>query len=529
MDSVRCAIVVAALGAAGCSSPILVDVQLVDPCNQDAIATVDFLRFEPRGATIDSEGLTTVQRVDDAAAQPIPIPLSSDFQLVVTGHRDSFNSPAAGIGVSGKYNLETASDAVSIRVPFALIDDFYKTTDLATDTCTALSEPRFGATATYLPASGQVLIVGGITEGHGAPKFRRAIEMYNPATGTFANVAELKAGGARAFHTATLLNDGRVLIAGGAAEVGVSVESLRSALIIDPTDPTKVKLSDVITLRKARSGHTAVSLADGRVILIGGRERVMTASRPEDHNYLRSIEVFDPTKNLFAIPADATGVNAVELGFARFGHTSTLLADGKNILVAGGFSDQGPERSLEVVGIEGEMVHVVTASTARTGVGPIFSSAALAEDGRVLLAGGYAETLNADPDGLTPRMSTAAVEMWEYREGQRLIQQTCSDSMVQARGHFTVDMVGRRALFIGGYGDAGAPLKTGEIVTLTEGNRCFATNPKSVDLADARARHVTVPLLSGEVLIVGGIESSGMSQTGQSMISAEVFSPARAP
>ena len=114
----------------GCVSPVDVDISVVNPCNQQAIQEVDFLRFEPRGKNVDSNGLTVVQRTADNITPAIPIPLTTDFQLVVTGHRESFDNPAQAIGVSPRFDLSGAVSPVSIGVPFGLVDKFYRTTDL---------------------------------------------------------------------------------------------------------------------------------------------------------------------------------------------------------------------------------------------------------------------------------------------------------------------------------------------------------------------------------------------------------------
>ena len=206
----------AAVALLGCTQTLVLDVQLLNPCNQQAIGAVDFLRIEPRGRDVDSVGLTTVHRVADNGTGPLPIPGSDDFQIIATGHRGEFSTPPAAIGVSVRFDLSAAEDGFRVPVPFGLVDTFYKTTDLADPaSCSTLRVPRYGATATFLPENGRVLVLGGATLRDGAIEFRRAIELYDPATGRFDIVAELRAGGARAFHTATLLADGTVLVTGG--------------------------------------------------------------------------------------------------------------------------------------------------------------------------------------------------------------------------------------------------------------------------------------------------------------------------
>lgn len=532
--SVKRVLTAGALTALGCGKNVEVGVDIVNPCNQQAIQAVDFLRLEPRGDGIDSRALSTTLRVADGASQPLPIPLTPDFQLVVTGHKDEPDSAPAAIGVSAKYDLMSAKDAVSVRLPFSLIDTFYKTTALDDpSSCSSMAIPRYGATATLLPQSGKVLIIGGITLQGGTIEYRRTIEMYDPATGKFDPVGELKSGGARAFHTATLLDDGRVLIAGGQALVQEGSQSvrraLRSALIVDATDPANVLVSDGIVLKKARYGHTAARLADGRVVLIGGRILNAGATRPEEHEYVSSIEIFDPDKGLFVVPADSSGATAVELSEKRFGHSGTLLKTGRDILVAGGFNEAGPVRSLELVHFDGDAVSIIKTSSAATAVGPIFHSAALAQDGRVLLSGGYNLISDAEPSGGMPQNPSSAVEMWEYRDATRDLIRTCDGAMNTARGYHTVSMVGRRAIFVGGRTATGSPTATAEVVSLAVGSNCFFAVPTVREMSDARAEHTAVTLASGEILVVGGRQQMPADQFGSSISSAEVFSAAREP
>lgn len=517
---------------AACTSPVPIEMELVNPCNQQAIDQVDFLRFEPRGTDVDSSGLTTVLSAADAAAPPIQIPLASDFSLVVTGHREAFDTPASAIGVSAEYDLVGQDEAISVRVPFSLIDSFYLTTDLADPiNCSAMQVPRYGATVTYLPESGKALVVGGETLKSGTVEYRRSLEMFDPASGRFEIVGELQPGAARSFHTASLLADGRVLVAGGEAVTGVMKESLASALIIDPRDPDRVEVSEIIRMPRPRTGHEAVRLADGRVVLVGGRILNPAARTELDHNYLDQLDVFDPAKGQFADPNANEISGTLQLERPRFGHSATLLASGREILVAGGFDSGGAIQQFEVVKVTGDAVQVTTASTAGAGtaVGPIFHSAALADDGRVLLSGGYGTLDEAAPPGRMPFNASVNVEMWQWREARGQLIRLCNATLQEGRGLFTTSIVGDRALFVGGRRPDGRPTPSAEIVSLGRGPSCFESTSTRVEMADPRAQHTATELGTGEILIVGGRQQNAGDQFGESISSAELFSPQRRP
>lgn len=531
----RCSVGIAVLGVLGCTSALDIAVTIVNPCNQPAVRSVDFLKLEPRGDGIDSAGLSTVIDVSQGNAPAIKVPLANNFQLIATGHKRDREDAMAyevtpkAIGVSPKRDLTNAKSKISLRVPFALVDAFYKTTALdAPATCSTLNVGRYGATATYLPANGKVLIVGGASLEGGMQTYTREIELYDPGTGAFARIGSLRNGGSRAFHTATLLSDGRVLIAGGEALVGVNTESLKTALIIDARDPSKLDISDGIVMRQARSGHVAARLSDGRVVLIGGRVLNRESPRAQDQMYLSSIEVYDPERGIFSFPTDAGG-GTVELAAPRYGHTGTLLKTGFDVLVAGGMSRMAPNLTVEVIHFQQNVASIVT-TPMPLGVGPIFHSATLAPSGAVLLTGGYSTIDDALPAFGLPMRASANVEMWEYKD-QGGINRVCSSAMSTGRGFHTLSMVGRRAVMVGGRGPNGLPLASGEVAdVLANGMSCFAQMPLVNMMTDARMQHAVADLPSGELIFVGGRQQDGSDDAfGHSIKSAEVFSPAREP
>lgn len=519
----------------GCSSTVEVNVQIVDPCNQDAVQEMAYLRLEPRGDGIDSAGLSTIVEVAQAAAPAIKIPLSSDFQLVASGFADDSFDDVRAIGVSAKRDLSNAEEAIDVRVPFALVDNFYKTTKLDdSGECSTMNVARYGATATYLPESGKVLIFGGadLTTDNGIPTlaYTRQIEIYDPDTGEFKRVGELTAGGPRVFHTATLLSDSRVLIAGGQAHGSSVPESLRSALIVDASDPSNVKVAESgIGMHAARSGHIAAQLADGRVLLAGGRTLSPDGAPPA---YLASVEIFDPDSRTFVTPTDASQ-NAVQMSTGRFGHSGFTLKSGFDVVIAGGMNETGPSLTLEVLRINGTQMMAKVSAGVTLGVGPIFhagDATIYTNEGGILLSGGYNTVADAQPASGPPLNPTANAEMYEFDSTNMEMRKVCSDSMSVARGFHTLSIVDSRVIMIAGRGADGSPQPSSETVKLQSNASCFTARPEVRSMTDARAQHAMAKMASsGEVLVVGGIQQGAGEVFGRSIDSAEIFSPRRAP
>ena len=181
---------------------------------------------------------------------------------------------------------------------------------------------------------------------------------------------------ARIGHTTTLLNDGRVLIAGGIGGAGV----LATAELFDPATGAFTPLPAMTTPRQA---HSATLLSDGRVLIAGG------LSGQTRNSQLVSAELFDPVAGTFTQTADLNATHSQ--------HTATRLSDG-TVLICGG----NPDGSLEYY--DPSMGTFIPVS------GPGFnpSDAVLLATGSVFLAG-FADAQILDPtkDSLAPAGRTA--------------------------------------------------------------------------------------------------------------------------
>jgi hypothetical protein len=175
-----------------------------------------------------------------------------------------------------------------------------------------LSIARDNHTATLL-SNGKVLVAGGYNGSSIAIS-----ELYDPTTGTSATNGALTT--ARYQHTATLLENGKVLVTGGLHTVsgggGVSQNPTASAELYDPVANTWTVTG---TMNTARYAHTANLLANGTVLVAGGEVTNNVATN--------SAEIYDPATGLW------TPTGPMVTG--RFGDTATLLPDG-TVLAAGG-------------------------------------------------------------------------------------------------------------------------------------------------------------------------------------------------
>jgi hypothetical protein len=225
----------------------------------------------------------------------------------------------------------------------------------------SLNTARYYHTATLLDTA-MVLVAGGIGPipgGTGAMGDLNSAELYNPVSGTFSPTGNLKQ--ARSEHSATLLNNGWVLIAGGSGGDG----ALASAELYNPSTAA---FSPSNPLNTARYEHTATLLPGGEVLIAGGYGSA---------GVLSSAEIFNASNATFT----PTG----SLTYARFDATATPLPNGM-VLIAGGADANGPLSTAEL--------YDPTAGTFTPTTGPLNTArsgalATLLNTGLVLVASGY--------------------------------------------------------------------------------------------------------------------------------------------
>jgi hypothetical protein len=237
--------------------------------------------------------------------------------------------------------------------------------DPATDQFTltgSMKTARSGHQATLLN-DGRVLITGGLGTDAERPWLASA-ELYDPATGAFTPAGNMSR--ARADHTATLLTNGQVLIAGGFALQEPQERITSSAELYDPVTgiftPTGFMIAE-------RFKHSAVLLADGRVLIAGGVE----SRYPGPQRHYTSAELYDPATGRFTTTGDMI------MGRFKIREAAVLLKNGKALIAGGSWG-------LEIYDPRTQRFSLLVS---RLSVTRFYSTATLLDNGDVVIIGGY--------------------------------------------------------------------------------------------------------------------------------------------
>ncbi|MFZ3137149.1 MAG: alpha/beta fold hydrolase [Thermodesulfovibrionales bacterium] len=232
--------------------------------------------------------------------------------------------------------------------------------DLTPLCLTPLCRTRNGHTATLLP-NGKVLITGGASF-YGLIDTLNTAELYDPVTGVFSTTGVMHY--ARRWHTATMLTNGKVLIAGGAS-AGYNGD-LNTAEIYDPA--TGIFTTTTGNMATAAAGHTATLLTNGKVLITGG------ATYGYNVVFDRA-ELYDPVTDTFTQTGSMTT--------PRNAHFAIRLNNGK-VLIAGGVDSSTALSTAEIY----DPISGLFTPTGNLSNPESYISGVLLFDGKVLIAGG---------------------------------------------------------------------------------------------------------------------------------------------
>ncbi len=365
----------------------------------------------------------------------------------------------------------------------------------------SLKAARYLHTATRLN-DGRVLVVGG--RGVDGTIELDSVELYEPKKNRWVDGPKLPAG--RSGHTATLLPDGRVLVTGGTThEASAEGNRFVARDSVELFDPKTNQWKPGAPMAQARNWHTATLLDDGRVLVVGGAR--------EQKSHLATAELYDPKANSW--------VAASSMAQSRCLHQAVKLTDG-SVLVVGGRSNQLQDSAAPDAGMA-QRPH--GASKGATGFGsPVASAERWTGDGgwstlsepvdprqRHALVG-LPEGRAMVVGGATRNGLTNLAELWTPDAGAWL---TPEHSLSMGLGsHSATALEGSDVLVIGGEPPNSVDTARAQRFEAAAQRWCLAG-----ELLSSRKQHTATRLENGKVLVVGGV-SAGISEA-----SCELWEP----
>lgn len=333
-------------------------------------------------------------------------------------------------------------------------------------TLPSMGQPRYAHTATLLP-DGKVLIAGGAGTTVDAPATATA-EIFNPATGTFTPTGSMTT--IRAFHTAVLLPNGKVLISGGGIN-GFNPGTKKSQELFDPATGTFTATGDMVS---ARSSHASVLLPSGKVLHVGAAST--------------SAELYDPATGQCA----ATG--AMSQARWREWTNAVLLTSGK-VLVVGGTEVSGIPNPTHIAELYDPAAGTFTNSGALQANRALFQVQALPDGKAVVLNG----SIYVGSSGT----SSKTAEIWDPATGQ-----FTTSTGTQARAGFFWCPSVMRADGVPMVGSGSSPTLLDTFSATLSAYAPAPTLPAGVSYFAAMAR-----LKGGKILLTGG-GAGGVAYTG---------------
>jgi len=345
-------------------------------------------------------------------------------------------------------------------------------------TQTGLITSRYQHSATVLP-NGQILIAGGITCLTATScTYLNSAEIYSPATDTFASTGAMAT--ARS-APAVLLNSGKVLVAGGyTCNSSGACTSLGSAEIYDPVAAT---FSGAGTMTASRSGQTMTLLNNGTVLIAGGE----TCTSATSCTALSTAEIYDPVAGTFTVTLS-------NMSAARFGASAVALpgyASGV-VLIVGGFDGTNLPAAAEVYN-PADGTFGWTGS--RLSVPRFAATATLLSDGTVLVAGGSTCAL--------PGCPTNAAEIYDPVQDKFSLM---TGGMTAARFDHTATLTVTGKVYIaGGFTSCASTCTSAASTEVFDPVAGTFTAASSV--ASALAGQTASLVGNGNLLLIGGIRS----------------------
>jgi hypothetical protein len=491
-----------ALGAGGCSKLVGVELAVAEPCGQEqqALNGVQSYRMVSTGAEPDGVVAFTATQ-----AAGFSVGLGERVVLQVEAYADNITAsetpetptvaPSA-VGRSMPLAIEEGSLDIVSQMLVGRVDSFGGPRDLEGN-CTAMDSGeesqtgRHAHTATFVPAVNKVLIFGGAVWNDGQESLLKSAEVFDPATGTF--TALPAPAQARAYHTATALPDGRVVILGGFSVVNGQVAPIINGLVVDLRQDAPYV--DDFVLRTPRVHHTATLLADvGLIAIVGGCTGSANEGCTPQSASLNSTALTPNVEVLNIATLTSTPARG-SLTTPRAMHQAVGFPSGNTglIVVAGGLNSTGALRSIEFLQVSsGSLENVFSQADALPTALVRHHMIAFNRDQFVITGGQSVATGGAVSDAAAGNTTTLVCSKIDSRANC-----TPSAPMLGARfGHLSARLLDGTVVVMGGAVAAGGP--TSEALRFSAGGTPPAWSATARALPVART-NAAMTLLGGEI------------------------------
>lgn len=389
--------------------------------------------------------------------------------------------------------------------------------------CQTMKTARAAHTATLLP-NGKVFIAGGFNFPPANPNrvALQSTEIFDPSTGTFSPAEDLSFRTrdqvvnkvAKAFHTATLLRNGQVLVWGGETytlQNGVNIVAPRTeVLAYEPDRNTYGATQRTNPPPIPRTQHRAVIDQNGRVLIVGGLRFNTTGTGPRLVP-VNELEWFD-TANPVPQVVEGSMVRRVDASAAA-------VKNGEYVAVAGGTDGTAMVDEVRFYGWTGTTYAQLAQSNPRLATPGRRNAAAVTfrEGSDMLLLGGYNDVMTPRPASSTEIVQVGVGTVARGADvGDRgdLCAVTLRDGSVMAVGGRTADQNGMmtrsdvRAVIVRPDGRGGTSALTAPSLTL------------------GRYLHTCTLLSDGSVLVTGGLNETAANPNGDVLGDVWIYTPA---
>lgn len=352
----------------------------------------------------------------------------------------------------------------------------------------------------------KVLVIGGAD---GASTAVGTTAVYDAATKTWSAAAPMKV--PRRLSTATMLGDGRVLVAGGIS--GARQFPAPGLNVVEIYDPAQNTWTTGTPMNQARWGHSAV-LVGTQVLVAGG----FTVRSGQSELALAGAELYDPVAKTWTEVGPMTD--------PRGGHVAVPVKNGK-VLVVGGTMPVGKDADTDLAYCElyDPATKTWSATGSMTAARAGHQATALAAGAAVLVTGGRPPGVRAD--GTFDPFSRATAELYNADAG------TWSqvDDLPGGRAHHRAVALGAdKVLVAGGTGDVRNDAGYESAAIFDHGTKKWTP---AGGLATGRWAFAAVALSGGRAMVAGGVARSGVAAatagTEELTATAEIFSTAGTP